>query len=132
MGALLQTLIAAAVMFTTALAEDAKPTRVLLVTGIDHPAHNWHTTAPVIREILEPEHQFAVRIVKHPDLLASEMIFDYDMVFLHFQNDKPLTREHQVRVNLTRFVKRGGPGHHVPLPTRGRSGRSAPSIRIEM
>ncbi len=108
MGALLKTFVAAAAMVSTAIAEDVEPTRVLLVTGVDHPAHHWQTTAPAIREILQQDHQFAVRIVEQPDVLASESIFDYDVVFLHFRNDKPLAREQRVRMNLVRFVKQGG------------------------
>jgi type 1 glutamine amidotransferase len=108
MGTLLKTLIAATALISTALAEDARPPRVLLVTGVDHPAHNWQITAPAILDILAEDNQFTVRIVEQPELLASEMIFDYDLAFLHFRNDKPLAREERVRKNLTRFVKQGG------------------------
>jgi type 1 glutamine amidotransferase len=108
MGAMLKAFIAVAVMITPAVADDPKPPRVLLVTGVDHPAHNWQTTAPAIRDVLQQNNQFAVRIVEHPDLLASDMIFDYDVVFLHFRNDRPLDREQRVRKNLIRFVKQGG------------------------
>ncbi len=102
------TLTAATALVSTVFGEEVKPIQVLLVTGVDHPAHNWKKTTPTICELLEKDKQFAVRVVKDPNLLVSEDIFDYDVVFLHFRNDKPLDREQRVRTNLSRFVKQGG------------------------
>ena len=108
MRALAMTLAAAIAMVSAAFGGEVKPIRVLLVTGIDHPAHNWIKTTPTIRALLEKDKQFTVRVVKDPNSLASEDIFDFDVVFLHFRNTKPLVREQQARTNLTRFVKQGG------------------------
>jgi type 1 glutamine amidotransferase len=80
---------------------------VLVVTGVDHPAHDWKTTAPAVRTLLERDKRFVVRIVEDPEVLATDVIFDYDVVLLHFRNDKPLKREKQARANLVRFVEGG-------------------------
>lgn len=81
--------------------------RVLVVTGVDHPAHNWKTSAPALRSVLEKDRRCEVRIIEDPELLADEEVFQYDVVCLHFRNDRPLRREKQIRTNLTRFVQEG-------------------------
>ena len=35
--------------------------RVLLVTGVDYPAHHWKETAPVVRRALERGKRFEAR-----------------------------------------------------------------------
>jgi hypothetical protein len=46
-------------------------TRVLLVTGVDYPAHEWRKTAPVLKEILEQGGGTDVRVVVDPAFLDS-------------------------------------------------------------
>ncbi|MBM4001114.1 MAG: ThuA domain-containing protein [Planctomycetes bacterium] len=86
----------------------AKPVRVLLVTGVDHPAHDWNKSTPVLVDLLEKDGRFTVRVLRDPALLAPKDVWDVDLVFLHFRNDKPLADESAIRENLAAFVKRGG------------------------
>lgn len=92
-------------------ADSAPPisgTKVLLVTGIDHPAHAWRLTAPAIRDLLERDPRLKVRIVETPEALGTENLARWDVVLLHFQNwEKPGPGE-QARANLKRFVENGG------------------------
>jgi type 1 glutamine amidotransferase len=90
-------------------AKDKPPTpvRVLLVTGVDHPAHHWKETAPALRGLLEKDGLCTVRIVEDPEVLGTGLVFDYDVVLLHFRNEKPLARENEARANLARLVKEG-------------------------
>ena len=104
----LMLLLVTAALAAAARSDDVKPIQVLLVTGVDHPAHDWNKTTPVICELLEKDKQFAVRVIRDPNLLESEAVFDVDVVFLHFRNDKPLAQEQQVRSNLSRYVEQGG------------------------
>ena len=48
-----------------------------------------------------------VRIVEDPEFLATPVIDDYDVIFLHFKNYQPFRREKEVCANLANFVKRG-------------------------
>lgn len=114
MYALLVTLTAAAAAVSAAPEEEKKggSVRVLVVTGVDHPAHKWQETAPAIREVLEKDKRFDVRIVEKREVLASDKVFDYDVVFLHFKDYKPIPHETQIRENLVKFVK-GGKGLFV-------------------
>jgi type 1 glutamine amidotransferase len=84
------------------------PAKVLLVTGVDYAGHHWKKTAPVVREVLEQGNRLEVRIIEDPELLASDVLFDYDVVLLHFKNYAPFRRERQIRQNLVDFVRRGG------------------------
>lgn len=81
--------------------------RVLVVTGVDHPAHNWRETAPEICRLLEQDQRLEVRIVEDPEFLAAAAVFDYQVVLLHFKNYDPLAREAEVRENLVKLVKQG-------------------------
>lgn len=108
MSVCLRMLVAVTAFAVLGLEEVGGARRLLLVTGVDHVAHDWRTTSPVLRDILEQDHEFAVRVVEHPELLADDMMFDYDVIVLHFRNDKPLAREERVRNNLTAFVGKGG------------------------
>ena len=53
------------------------------------------------------DNRCVVRIVEDPDVLATEAVFDCDVVLLHFRNEKPLPHEGQARANLERLVKQG-------------------------
>jgi type 1 glutamine amidotransferase len=77
------------------------------VTGEDHPAHHWKETAPVLRTLLEKDGRCIVRIVEDPNVLGTDLVFDHDVILLHFRNEKPLVHEQQARANLTRLVSEG-------------------------
>jgi type 1 glutamine amidotransferase len=94
----------------SAAPEDAaqvEPIRVLLLSGEDHPAHHWKETGPVVRKVLEEDKRFDVRIVEDREFLAAPAIFDYDVLFLHFKDYEPSTREQEIRDNLAKFVEQG-------------------------
>jgi type 1 glutamine amidotransferase len=100
-------LFAVAVVGMTRAADVPRPVRVLLVTGVDHPAHNWKATAPALKRLLEQDGRCTVRIVEDPDVLATDLVFQHDVVLLHFRNEQPLAHEAQARENLTRLVREG-------------------------
>ncbi len=91
-----------------AAADEAKPVRVLLVTGVDYPGHVWKETSPALRAVLEKDKRLEVRIVDDIEFLATEVIFDYDVLFVHFKNYAVPKRDEKVRANLTKFVDGGG------------------------
>ena len=97
----------AACSITMGQEEKAKPIRVLLVTGVDYPGHPWKKTAPVIRDLLTQDKRCEVRIIEDLEFLASPIIFDYDVLFMHFKNYDPIGRETQAKENLVEFVKQG-------------------------
>jgi len=87
---------------------DTNQIRVLLVTGQDWPGHLWRETAPALRQLLEEDKRFAVRIVEDPHALDTATLKNYSVLLLHFQNWQQPGPGAAARRNLRRFVKRGG------------------------
>jgi type 1 glutamine amidotransferase len=105
---LISTLAASALWQKAATAAEEEPARVLIVTGVDYEGHLWKETAPTLRAVLEKEPRLEVRIVDDVEFLASDVIFDYQVLFLHFKNYDPLKRAEKAQANLRRFVEQGG------------------------
>jgi uncharacterized protein len=87
---------------------DTNQIRVLLVTGQDWPGHLWRETAPALRQLLEQDKRFAVRIVEDPHTLDSAALTNYHVALLHFQNWQQPGPGVVARENLRRFVENGG------------------------
>ena len=102
----------AATPAATAVAKVKKTANVLLITGIDHPAHNWCQTAPVLAEVLRKDARMTVRIVEDPHFLDSSALQRYDVVVLHFMDWEQPAPGPKARANLQKFVQ-GGKGLFV-------------------
>jgi len=91
-------------------AGDRKDTAdVLLVTGRDHPAHDWRRTAPALASVLRKDTRLQVRTVEDPYLLDSAAIGRYDVIVIHFMNWQEPPPGRSSRENLQKFVA-GGKG----------------------
>ena len=82
--------------------------RVVVVTGEDWKGHIWKQTAPALKKIVEKNDGFEATIVEDPNFLASDELFTFDEIVLHFKNYEPLKDEEKAKENLIRFVKEGG------------------------
>ena len=90
-------------------ANDNLVKQVLIVTGMDHPAHNWRQTAPALSEVLQKDPRLQVRIIEDPHFLDSSALHRYDVVVLHFMNWQQPAPGAKARSNLRQFVH-GGKG----------------------
>jgi type 1 glutamine amidotransferase len=95
-------------VYSAKTANNIQIKKVLLVTGIDHPAHKWQQTAPVLAELLQKEPRLQVRIVEDPHFLDSSALHRYSAVVLHFMNWEEPAPQAEARENLRRFVNDGG------------------------
>jgi len=102
-----QNIALAANPVATSATGDNQTANVLIVTGIDHPAHNWRQTAPVLAEILRKDKRLKVRIVEDPHFLDSSALQRYDVVVLHFMNWEQPAPGPKARANLQKCVKDG-------------------------
>jgi len=91
----------------TAAAEGKQTANVLIITGIDHPAHNWRQTAPVLAEMLRKDTRLKVRVAEDPHFLDSSALHRYDVVVLHFMNWQQPAPGPKARANLRKFVQDG-------------------------
>jgi len=82
--------------------------RVLLITGIDHPAHNWRETAPVLREDIEKDPRLAVDVVEDPAWLETGDLKPYKAIVHHWMDWKTAAPGQEARENFARFVREGG------------------------
>jgi len=94
---------------TSAEAAPKKPrtTRVLIITGQDHPAHKWRQTAPLLAKMLREDPRLQVDVDENPQSLASPNLHEYDAVVLHFMNWKVPAPGPKARENLRKFVADG-------------------------
>jgi len=94
------------------LAADQSPAhhdiRVLIVTGMDHPAHNWRATTPALQEELGKDPRFKVEVIEDPYQLESANLKKHDAVFLHFNNWMKPDPGEKAQANLKNFVTGGG------------------------
>jgi type 1 glutamine amidotransferase len=88
----------------------AAPVRALIVTGIDHPAHDWRATAPELKRLVEADGRAAAAIVTDPEALGDPgTLASIDVLIIHFANyEKPLTHTAEALANLKAFQARGG------------------------
>jgi type 1 glutamine amidotransferase len=82
--------------------------KVLLVTGQDYPGHVWRETAPALRQLLEADRRYVVRLLEDPHALDSATLTNYQVVLLHFQNWQAPGPGAAARANLRQFIADGG------------------------
>lgn len=87
---------------------DASIKRVMIVTGQDYPGHKWPETTPVLKAGLAQDARLQVDVVEQPSFLATERLWDYDALVLHFMNWEQPDPGPQARANLLRYVEQGG------------------------
>ena len=84
-----------------------KPVRVLLV---DDPSSGYYYmgTATALRDIIRQDKRFEVVLVEDAEMLGTDLLFDYDVIVLHFKNYKTPKRNAAMQENLEKFVTEGG------------------------
>ena len=85
-----------------------KRVKVLLVTGIEY--HNWRETAPQIAKQLASCPEIEVRLETNFNVLCSDEIFDYDVLFFNFWNsrdDPPSLDDDLALSNIEKFLDSG-------------------------
>ena len=92
---------------SAAAAEDAA-IRVLIVTGMDHPAHNWRTTTAALEKVLPEDPRVQITLLTDPYQLDKADLSKVNVLFLHFNNWQRPDPNDQAKANLRSFVERGG------------------------
>lgn len=82
--------------------------KVLLVTGVEY--HNWRETASQIAKQLASCPDIDIRLETDINVLCSDKIFDYDVLFFNFWNsrdDKPTRDDELALSNIEKFLASG-------------------------
>lgn len=100
-------------LLLAAPAQDADRGRVLLVTGHDGPWHDWKSSAPALKEVLEAGGALDVDVLQDPHALGKADLARYRTVVLHFSAgalDDPDWKDpdETARAKLREFVRGGG------------------------
>jgi len=94
--------------FSPLPANEEKAVRVLIVTGMDHPAHDWRSTTQAIHEVLSKNDQIILDVLEDPYALDSFDLSIYNVLFLHFNNWERPDPGQQAQHRLQKFVSAGG------------------------
>lgn len=82
--------------------------RLLIIDDETTGYYRWAGTAPLLKKSLNGSKQIEAVIVEDAEVLATDILFDYDVLLLHFKNYKPLKRDAKAKENLAKHVREGG------------------------
>lgn len=82
--------------------------RALILTGHQHPAHDWRSTTAALREALGADRRFQIQTTEDPELLAREDLAVYDVIIQNYNNWERPTLSDRAKAKLLGYVRRGG------------------------
>ena len=84
-----------------------KTIRVLIID--DHGSGYYHMpTGTLLRDMLNGFEQVEAVLFEDAEVLGTDLVFDYDVLLLHFKNYRPLQRDEQAKINIVKYVNEGG------------------------
>jgi len=84
------------------------PVRALILTGHNHPAHDWKTTTAALIHTLEQDPRMRVDVTENPEDLAGKRLDAVDLLVLNYNNwDKPGLSD-AAKSNFLKYLERGG------------------------
>jgi type 1 glutamine amidotransferase len=85
-----------------------EPIRALIVTGHNHPAHDWRRVTQALITVLEQDPRMVVHVTEQPEDLATARIVDYDLLVMNYSSwDRPGLSA-AARQSFANYVNRGG------------------------
>lgn len=91
------------------IAAEDRSVHALVITGHQHPAHDWRATTPALQEALQQDPRSIVSVIEDPERLAREELWRYDVLVLNYNNWQRPTLGEAARARLLEAV-RGGKG----------------------
>jgi type 1 glutamine amidotransferase/glucose/arabinose dehydrogenase len=84
------------------------PVRALILTGHNHPAHDWKTTTAALIHDLEQDPRMKVDVTENPEDLAGKRLDAVDLLVLNYCNwDQPGLSD-AAKANFLKYLERGG------------------------
>lgn len=81
----------------------------LLLTGNDHPAHNWEETTAAVTEILEKDSAVLITVTRNPNRLTTLNVENYDFLILNYCNwEDPEGLSEASKNAITNYLAQGG------------------------
>lgn len=90
--------------------QTTQTTKVLILTGMEHPAHDWKTRTAALQQLLAKDDRFEVAVETDPEFLAQQDLFQYDVILMNFYSGEKGYPGKASRENLLKFVAEQGKG----------------------
>jgi len=82
--------------------------KALILTGHNHPAHDWRAVTAALILALEQDPRAVVHVTENIEDLAAEKIHGYDLLVMNYCNwDKPGLSD-AAKANFVRYLQKGG------------------------
>ncbi len=86
----------------------AEPTRALILTGHNHPAHDWRKVTAALIQVIEQDPRVFVDVTENIEDLATDKIDAYDLLVMNYSSwDRPGLSD-RAKENFVRYLKNGG------------------------
>ena len=86
----------------------AAPTKALIVTGHNHPAHDWQKTTSALLQVIENDPRILVDVTDDPEFMASEQMKNYDLVVMNYSSWDQKGLSEKAKAGLVGYLKNGG------------------------
>jgi type 1 glutamine amidotransferase len=84
-----------------------KPIRALVLTGHDGPFHDWRATSKALKDVLQKDARFSVRVLADPEHLARADLLAYDLIVQNYVNWQKPGLSDKAKANLLRYLDAG-------------------------
>ncbi|MDB5389347.1 MAG: hypothetical protein JWM11_4993, partial [Planctomycetaceae bacterium] len=85
-----------------------EPVKLLIVTGHNHPAHDWRKVTAALIPILEQDPRVQVDVTETPEDLAKESLARYQAVVLNYSSWDRDGLSDAAKQNFMKYLKAGG------------------------
>jgi type 1 glutamine amidotransferase len=85
-----------------------EPIRALILTGHNHPAHDWRKVTAALINVLEQDPRMIVHVSEQPEDLATARIADYDLLVMNYCNWDRGGLSEAAKLNFVNYLQRGG------------------------
>jgi len=90
------------------VAAEDEPISAVIVTGHQHPAHDWRATTAALQDVLGADRRFQLTVVTDPEFLATPNLQGYDVVVLNYCNWQRGGLSELAQANFQKYLRGGG------------------------
>lgn len=87
---------------------DAGPLRTLILTGHNHPAHDWRATTAALQDVLSADPRQRITVLIEPRTLTAEGLAEFDVVVQNYVNWEQDELPAEAQQALLNYVSGGG------------------------
>ncbi len=87
---------------------DAGPIRTLILTGHNHPAHDWRATTAALQDVLSADPRQRISVLIEPQTLTAEGLGEFDLVVQNYVNWEQPELPAEAQQALLNYVSSGG------------------------